>query len=109
MTELSFFYELILYCFVPVLLDLDAPKELQVSETTETTLTLVWRRPVAKIDTYELVFASAVGERTELEVPGAANTYILSDLNPGMLYTVSLTAKRGRKMSAPATLSASTG
>ncbi|XP_039515417.1 tenascin isoform X3 [Pimephales promelas] len=89
--------------------DLDAPKELQVSETTETTLTLVWRRPVAKIDTYELVFASAVGERTELEVPGAANTYILSDLNPGMLYTISLTAKRGRKMSAPATLSASTG
>ncbi|XP_039515416.1 tenascin isoform X2 [Pimephales promelas] len=88
--------------------DLDAPKELQVSETTETTLTLVWRRPVAKIDTYELVFASAVGERTELEVPGAANTYILSDLNPGMLYTISLTAKRGRKMSAPATLSAST-
>ncbi|CAM4542796.1 unnamed protein product [Leuciscus chuanchicus] len=88
--------------------DLDAPKELQVSETTETKLTLVWRRPVAKIDTYELVFASAVGERTELEVPGTANTYILSDLNPGMLYTISLTAKRGRKMSAPATLSAST-
>ncbi|XP_077096980.1 tenascin isoform X3 [Siphateles boraxobius] len=89
--------------------DLDAPKELQVSETTETSLALVWRRPVTKIDTYELVFASAVGERTELEVPGAANTYILSDLNPGMLYTISLTAKRGKKMSAPATLSAPTG
>ncbi|XP_077096977.1 tenascin isoform X1 [Siphateles boraxobius] len=88
--------------------DLDAPKELQVSETTETSLALVWRRPVTKIDTYELVFASAVGERTELEVPGAANTYILSDLNPGMLYTISLTAKRGKKMSAPATLSAPT-
>ncbi|XP_067295005.1 tenascin [Pseudorasbora parva] len=88
--------------------DLDAPKDLQVSETAETTLKLVWRRPVAKIDTYELVFASADGESTELEVAGAANTYILSDLNPGMLYTISLTAKRGRKMSAPATLSAST-
>ncbi|XP_059404296.1 tenascin-like isoform X5 [Carassius carassius] len=89
--------------------DLDAPKDLEVSETTETTLALVWRRPVAKIDTYELVFKSADGTETELEVPGTDNTYILTDLNPGMLYTISLTAKRGRKMSAPATLSASTG
>uniref|UniRef100_A0A672K027 Tenascin C n=1 Tax=Sinocyclocheilus grahami TaxID=75366 RepID=A0A672K027_SINGR len=88
--------------------DLDAPKDLEVSETTETTLALVWRRPVAKIDTYELVFTSADGTETELEVPGAANTYILTDLNAGMLYTISLTAKKGRKMSAPATLSAST-
>uniref|UniRef100_A0A8C1IWF1 Tenascin C n=1 Tax=Cyprinus carpio TaxID=7962 RepID=A0A8C1IWF1_CYPCA len=88
--------------------DIDAPKDLEVSETTETTLALVWRRPVAKIDTYMLVFTSADGTETELEVPGAANTYILTDLNPGMLYTISLTAKRGRKMSAPATLSAST-
>ncbi|XP_016377433.1 tenascin-like [Sinocyclocheilus rhinocerous] len=88
--------------------DLDAPKDLEVSETTETTLALVWRRPVARIDTYELVFTSADGTETELEVPGAANTYILTDLNPGMLYTISLTAKRGRKMSVPATLSAST-
>ncbi|XP_016369956.1 tenascin-like [Sinocyclocheilus rhinocerous] len=88
--------------------DIDAPKDLEVSETTETTLALVWRRPVAKIDTYVLVFTSADGTETELEVPGAANTYILTDLNPGMLYTISLTAKRGRKMSVPATLSAST-
>ncbi|XP_058631189.1 tenascin isoform X2 [Onychostoma macrolepis] len=88
--------------------DIDAPKDLEVSETTETTLTLVWRRPVAKIDTYVLVFTSADGTETELEVPGAANTYILTDLSPGMLYTISLTAKRGRKMSVPATLSAST-
>uniref|UniRef100_A0A8C2K6J8 Tenascin C n=1 Tax=Cyprinus carpio TaxID=7962 RepID=A0A8C2K6J8_CYPCA len=88
--------------------DIDAPKDLEVSETTETTLALVWRRPVAKIDTYMLVFTSADGTETELEVPGAANTYILTDLNPGMLYTISLTAKRGRKMSVPATLSAST-
>uniref|UniRef100_A0A8C2K992 Tenascin C n=1 Tax=Cyprinus carpio TaxID=7962 RepID=A0A8C2K992_CYPCA len=85
--------------------DIDAPKDLEVSETTETTLALVWRRPVAKIDTYMLVFTSADGTETELEVPGAANTYILTDLNPGMLYTISLTAKRGRKMSVPATLS----
>ncbi|XP_043096133.1 tenascin isoform X4 [Puntigrus tetrazona] len=89
--------------------DIDAPKDFEVSETTETTLALVWRRPVAKIDTYTLAFTSEDGTEAEHEIPGAANTYILSDLSPGMLYTISLTAKRGRKMSAPATLSASTG
>ncbi|XP_043096130.1 tenascin isoform X1 [Puntigrus tetrazona] len=88
--------------------DIDAPKDFEVSETTETTLALVWRRPVAKIDTYTLAFTSEDGTEAEHEIPGAANTYILSDLSPGMLYTISLTAKRGRKMSAPATLSAST-
>ncbi|XP_052413334.1 tenascin-like isoform X2 [Carassius gibelio] len=88
--------------------DIDSPKDLEVSETTETTLVLVWRRPVAKIDNYVLVFTSADGTETELEVPLTVNTYTLTDLNPGMLYTISLSAKRGRKMSAPATLSAST-
>ncbi|TRY94045.1 hypothetical protein DNTS_011953 [Danionella cerebrum] len=89
--------------------DLDAPKDLQVSETTETTLTLVWKRPVAKIDSYNLVFISADGVRTELEIPASANTFPLSGLNPGMMYTITLTAHRGRMMSVPATLSASTG
>ncbi|TRY94043.1 hypothetical protein DNTS_011953 [Danionella cerebrum] len=88
--------------------DLDAPKDLQVSETTETTLTLVWKRPVAKIDSYNLVFISADGVRTELEIPASANTFPLSGLNPGMMYTITLTAHRGRMMSVPATLSAST-
>ncbi|XP_051552470.1 tenascin-like [Myxocyprinus asiaticus] len=88
--------------------DLDAPKDLEASEATETTLVLVWRRPVAKIDLYRLVFVSADGRIVEVEVPGGDNTYTLRNLNPGMLYTITLTAERGRKKSAPANLSAST-
>ncbi|XP_017546742.1 tenascin isoform X3 [Pygocentrus nattereri] len=89
--------------------DLDAPKDLEVAETSETTLVLIWRRPVAKIDIYRLVFVSADGHRAELEVPGSASTYTLRNLSPGMLYTITLTSERGRKKSAPASLSASTG
>ncbi|KAI5088426.1 tenascin isoform 2 precursor, partial [Silurus meridionalis] len=89
--------------------DLDAPKDLEVSETTETTMVLIWRRPVAKIDVYKLVFVSADGHRAEFEVPGSASTYILKNLNPGMLYTITLTAERGRKTSTPASIQASTG
>ncbi|KAF7687521.1 hypothetical protein HF521_014749 [Silurus meridionalis] len=88
--------------------DLDAPKDLEVSETTETTMVLIWRRPVAKIDVYKLVFVSADGHRAEFEVPGSASTYILKNLNPGMLYTITLTAERGRKTSTPASIQAST-
>lgn len=89
--------------------DLDAPKDLEVSEASETTLVLIWKRPLAKFDIYRLVFTSADGHRTELEVPGSASTYTLKNLSPGMLYTMTLTTERGRKKSAPAHLSASTG
>uniref|UniRef100_A0A8B9GR37 Tenascin C n=1 Tax=Astyanax mexicanus TaxID=7994 RepID=A0A8B9GR37_ASTMX len=89
--------------------DLDAPKDLEVSEASETTLVLIWKRPLAKFDIYRLVFTSADGHRTELEVPGSASTYTLRNLSPGMLYTITLTTERGRKKSAPAHLSATTG
>ncbi|XP_066511358.1 tenascin isoform X2 [Hoplias malabaricus] len=89
--------------------DLDAPKDLEVIEKSETTLVLIWRRPMAKIDIYRLVFVSADGHRAELEVPGSESTYTLRNLNPGMLYTITLASERGRKKSAPAIISASTG
>ncbi|TSV94885.1 Tenascin [Bagarius yarrelli] len=88
--------------------DLDAPKNLEVSEATESTLVLIWRRPVAKIDHYKLVFMAADGHTAEFEVPDSVSTYILKNLNPGMLYTITLTAERGRKKSAPTSIQATT-
>uniref|UniRef100_A0A8C7L100 Tenascin C n=1 Tax=Oncorhynchus kisutch TaxID=8019 RepID=A0A8C7L100_ONCKI len=89
--------------------DLDGPKDLEVSESTETSMTLVWRRPRAKITIYRLVYISRDGRREEVEVPGTATTYVLTNLTPGMLYTITLVAERGSKKSTPVTLSASTG
>nr|XP_046172778.1 tenascin-like isoform X3 [Oncorhynchus gorbuscha] len=89
--------------------DLDGPKDMEVSESTETSMTLVWRRPRAKITIYRLVYISRDGRREEVDVPGTATTYVLSNLTPGMLYTISLVAERGSKKSTPVTLSASTG
>nr|XP_046172777.1 tenascin-R-like isoform X2 [Oncorhynchus gorbuscha] len=88
--------------------DLDGPKDMEVSESTETSMTLVWRRPRAKITIYRLVYISRDGRREEVDVPGTATTYVLSNLTPGMLYTISLVAERGSKKSTPVTLSAST-
>ncbi|XP_052412338.1 tenascin isoform X3 [Carassius gibelio] len=92
------------------LTDLDAPRDLEVRDSTETTLELVWKRPRAKFSTYRLAFVSADGRREEVELPATTATpYTLSGLSPGMRYTVTLVAERGRRRSGPATITASTG
>uniref|UniRef100_A0A8C2WYZ6 Tenascin Cb n=1 Tax=Cyclopterus lumpus TaxID=8103 RepID=A0A8C2WYZ6_CYCLU len=87
---------------------LDAPKDLTVTEVTETTMMLEWKRPLAKLDSFRLVYVSADGHRAEDVVPGSSESHILRGLTPGMLYTVSIIAERGRRTSAPATVSAPT-
>uniref|UniRef100_A0A3B4TSK7 Tenascin Cb n=1 Tax=Seriola dumerili TaxID=41447 RepID=A0A3B4TSK7_SERDU len=87
---------------------LDAPKDLTVAEVTETTIMLEWKRPLAKLDSYRLVYVSADGHRSEEVVSGSSESHTLRSLTPGMLYTVSIAAERGRRTSAPATISAPT-
>ncbi|GAA6226642.1 tenascin-like isoform X3 [Lates japonicus] len=87
---------------------LDAPKDLTVTDVTETTIMLQWKRPLAKLDSYKLVFVSADGHRVEDVLPGSLESYTLKGLTPGMLYTISITAERGHRTSAPATISAPT-
>uniref|UniRef100_A0A8C2L300 Zmp:0000000846 n=1 Tax=Cyprinus carpio TaxID=7962 RepID=A0A8C2L300_CYPCA len=86
------------------LTDLDPPRDLEVRDSTETTLELVWKRPRAKVSTYRLAFVSADGRREEVELPATTTAYTLSGLSPGMRYTVTLVAERGRRRSAPATI-----
>ncbi|KAM6930210.1 tenascin isoform 1-T1 [Xenentodon cancila] len=87
---------------------LDAPRDLTVTEVTETTMALEWKRPLAKLDSYRLVFVSADGYRVDEVVPGSSESHTLRGLSPGMLYTISMTAERGRRSSVPATISAPT-
>ncbi|XP_044052317.1 tenascin isoform X1 [Siniperca chuatsi] len=87
---------------------LDAPKDLTVAEVTETTMMLEWKRPLAKLDSFRLVYVSADGHRAEDVVPGSSESHTMRGLTPGMLYTISITAERGRRTSAPATISAPT-
>ncbi|KAK7163953.1 hypothetical protein R3I94_002621 [Phoxinus phoxinus] len=93
---------------INALTDLDPPRDLEVRDSTETSLELVWKRPRAKISTYRLAFVSADGRREELELPATATTHTLTGLTPGMRYTVTLVAERARRRSAPATVTAST-
>ncbi|XP_073429239.1 tenascin isoform X3 [Dendrobates tinctorius] len=81
--------------------DLDAPKDLEVTDASETTLNLHWILPVAKFDRYRLTYISDDSEK-EVQVPGDASTYVLTGLDPGKEYKISLVAEKGRYKSKPA-------
>ncbi|CAK6433663.1 unnamed protein product [Pipistrellus nathusii] len=88
--------------------DMDAPKDLRVSETAETTLTLVWRSPLAKFDHYRLNYSLASGQPVEVQLPRDTTSYVLRGLEPGQEYAMLLRAEKGRHKSKAARVKAST-
>ncbi|XP_066896982.1 tenascin isoform X5 [Kogia breviceps] len=88
--------------------DLDAPKNLRVSELTETSVTLIWQTPVAKCDRYRLNYSLPSGQPVEVQLPRGTTSYVLKGLEPGQEYTILLTAEKGRHKSKPARVQAST-
>ncbi|XP_075691657.1 tenascin isoform X1 [Rhinoderma darwinii] len=83
--------------------DMDAPKDLEVTGATETTLNLQWIMPVAKFDRYRLTYIGSGDSETEVQVPGDASSYVLTGLEPGKDYSISLVVEKGRHKSKPAT------
>ncbi|XP_041667615.1 tenascin-like isoform X2 [Cheilinus undulatus] len=88
--------------------DIDPPKEFEQVESTETSLTVRWQKPQAKVSTYRLLYASLDGLVLEEEIPASVTSHVLTNLSPGMSYTLTLAAERGHKRSSPVTLSATT-
>uniref|UniRef100_A0A3P9IHN5 Zmp:0000000846 n=1 Tax=Oryzias latipes TaxID=8090 RepID=A0A3P9IHN5_ORYLA len=88
--------------------DLDPPREFERVESTETSLTVRWQKPDAKVSRYRLTHTSRDGQFGEEEVPASESTHVLRNLSPGMTYTLTLTAERGHRRSRPVSLSAST-
>uniref|UniRef100_A0A8D2DUI3 Tenascin n=1 Tax=Sciurus vulgaris TaxID=55149 RepID=A0A8D2DUI3_SCIVU len=88
--------------------EIDAPKDLQVSDTTDNSLTLVWRTPLAKFDRYRLNYSLPTGQSAEAQLPRDTTSYVLRGLEPGQEYTILLTAEKGRHRSKPARAKAST-
>lgn len=93
----------------PSLSDIDPPGGFEEVESTETSLSLRWQKPQAKVSGYRLVYVSKDGQVEEVEIPASATSHVLPELTPGMSYSLTLTAERGHKRSTPVTLTASTG
>uniref|UniRef100_A0A3P8RBU0 Zmp:0000000846 n=1 Tax=Astatotilapia calliptera TaxID=8154 RepID=A0A3P8RBU0_ASTCA len=77
--------------------DLDPPRDFEEIESTETSLSVKWQKPQAKISGYTLAYISRDGQVGEVGFPAATTTYHLPNLTPGMSYTLTLTAERGHK------------
>nr|XP_010586002.1 tenascin isoform X2 [Loxodonta africana] len=88
--------------------EIDAPKDLRVSETTETTLNLLWKTPLAKFDHYRLNYSLPMGQQMQVQLPRDTTSHVLRGLEPGQEYTIILTAEKGRHKSKPARVKAST-
>ncbi|XP_067431339.1 tenascin-like isoform X2 [Thunnus thynnus] len=88
--------------------DLDPPRDLEQVESTETSITLRWQKPRAKVTGYRLVYISKDNQANEVEIPGTVTSHVIRNLTPGMNYGLSLTAERGHRRSTPVTVSTST-
>ncbi|XP_074871919.1 tenascin isoform X9 [Carettochelys insculpta] len=88
--------------------DLDNPKDLEVNDRTETTLSLRWKRPLAKFDRYRLIYIIPSGRKNEIEIPADSTSYILRELEAGTEYTISLIAEKGRHKGKPTVVKEST-
>lgn len=88
--------------------DLDGPKDLRVTETSETSMNLLWKAPLAKFDHYRLNYSLGAGQSMELQLPRDTTSYTLKDLEPGKEYSVILRTEKGRHKSKPARVKAST-
>ncbi|XP_064004188.1 tenascin-R isoform X1 [Pogoniulus pusillus] len=89
--------------------ELDSPRDLLVTASTETSISLAWTKATGPIDHYRVTFTPASGMASEVTVPRNESQLTLSELEPGTEYTISIIAERGRQQSLEATVDAFTG
>ncbi|XP_036609063.1 tenascin-N [Trichosurus vulpecula] len=90
------------------LTDIDDPKNLMTNQVTENTVTISWDPVQAVIDRYMVRYTSADGETKEIPVEEAKTATILTDLKPGMDYSVYVWAVKGDRESKKANTNALT-
>lgn len=89
--------------------ELDSPRDLMVTASTETSISLSWTKAMGPIDHYRVTFTPASGMASEVTVSRDESQLTLSELEPGTEYTISIIAERGRQQSLEATVDAFTG
>ncbi|XP_003340159.3 tenascin-N [Monodelphis domestica] len=88
--------------------EIDDPKNLITNRVTEDTATISWDPVQAVIDKYMVRYSSADGETREIPVGKDETTTILTDLRPGVDYTVYVWAVKGDRESKKANTKAPT-
>ncbi|KAM4720711.1 tenascin-R [Rhinophrynus dorsalis] len=89
--------------------ELDSPRDLMVIGSTDKSISLAWTKARGPIDHYRISFTPSSGMASEITVPQETFQYVLTDLDPGTEYTISISAERGRQQSRETTVDAFTG
>ncbi|KAK1329244.1 hypothetical protein QTO34_011424 [Cnephaeus nilssonii] len=84
--------------------ELDSPRDLMVTASSETSISLIWTKASGPIDHYRITFTPSSGMPQKSLCPRTG-----PDLEPGAEYIISITAERGRQQSLESTVDAFTG
>ncbi|KAM6989648.1 tenascin-N isoform 2-T2 [Tautogolabrus adspersus] len=77
--------------------ELDVPANLLARDEKESSFSVSWDPVQADIDGYMLTYSSSEGDSKEIPVRSDSNSYTLTGLRPGVLYTVYIWAIKGSK------------
>ncbi|XP_062835494.1 tenascin-N [Anolis carolinensis] len=88
--------------------EIDPPRNLRVSEVTQSSGTVTWTPPDAQISGYLLTYQAPDGTSREIHLGPNERTFVLENLTRGTKYTIYITAFRGDRWSRKATTTFST-
>lgn len=94
---------------ISICLELDGPANLSARDVTESSFTVSWEPAQAQIDGYIIIYSSSEGFSGEIPVEPGSTSYMLTNLRPGVLYTVFIWAIKGNKASKKISTQAETG
>ncbi|XP_041757337.2 tenascin isoform X1 [Coregonus clupeaformis] len=88
---------------------LGTPKGIRFSEVTDTSATVHWAIPRARVDSYRVIYVPAQGGAPKtVTVGGTESQTVLPNLTPGVTYQVTVISVKGQKESEPGSSSVTT-
>ncbi|GLD72479.1 tenascin-like isoform X1, partial [Lates japonicus] len=95
--------------FADTITDLGAPKGIRFSDVTDTSATVHWAVPRARVDSYKVTYVPAHGGNAKtLTVDNSESQTVLPNLTPGVTYEVTVVAVKGQRESEPGSDSVTT-
>ncbi|XP_039204471.1 tenascin-N [Crotalus tigris] len=91
-----------------IMTDIDPPKNIRVSDMTQSSGVVTWMPPDAQISGYHLTYQDPLGTSKEVRLGANDRKFVLENLSRGTKYTIYITAVKGDRRSQTVTTTFST-